>query len=228
MNKRHVVVKAEALCKSYLGGQHVSVLNNVSLVILEGETIAILGPSGVGKSTLLNILGTLEQPTSGSLEIGAININKANLSALRNHHIGFIFQSYHLLEEYTALENVLMPAHIARKSTKEHSPAKLRALMLLEKVGMSHRAHFLTKLLSGGEKQRIALARAFCNDPELILADEPTGNLDEYNSKLIHRLLIDCAKSFKKALVVVTHDQELAKLCDRRFLLKEGVLQAIE
>lgn len=228
MNRLPTVLKAKNLCKSYEAQEKLVILKNISIEIHQGETIAISGPSGVGKSTLLNIFGTLEEPSSGSLEIESISTKQADLAHIRNQHIGFIFQSYHLLEEYTALDNVLMPAQIARKPTSKNSPAHKRALMLLEKVGMSHRALFLTKLLSGGEKQRVAIARALCNDPALILADEPSGNLDEYNAHIIHQLLIDCAHTFHKALVVVTHNQELAQLCDHRFLLKEGILKSTE
>lgn len=228
MNKPLVILKAEKISKYYNTPSPLCVLKEISLEIKQGETIAILGPSGIGKSTLLNILGTLEKPSSGSLEIAGHSLNQSNLAKIRNDHIGFIFQFYHLLEEYTSLDNVLMPAKIGRRPVSSNSSSFKRALMLLEKVEMSHRSSFLTKLLSGGEKQRIAIARALCNDPAIILADEPTGNLDEYNSRLIHTLLIECAKEFNKALIVVTHNQELAKLCDKRFLLKEGVLESME
>jgi lipoprotein-releasing system ATP-binding protein len=227
MNQHPIILIAQDLYKSYAQGE-VQILSNLSLTVRQGETLAIMGPSGVGKSTLLNILGTLETPTQGFLEINGINVHETCVDSLRNHHIGFVFQSYHLLEEYTALDNVLMPARIARLSTSPRSAARARAVRLLEQVGMSHRTHFLTKFLSGGEKQRIALARALCNDPSLILADEPTGNLDEHNSTMIHQLLIQCAKKMNKGLIVVTHNQELANLCDHRFLLKNGVLQSTE
>lgn len=222
------ILKAQHISKCYKTPDAICVLKDISLEVLKGETIAILGPSGIGKSTLLNILGTLEKPTSGFLEVAHQNLSEANLDILRNRHIGFIFQSYHLLEEYTSLDNVLMPARIGRKPISKDSSAFKRALLLLEKVSMSHRSSFLTKLLSGGEKQRVAIARALCNDPDIILADEPTGNLDEHHSHLIQTLLINCAKELNKALIVVTHNQELAKLCDKRFLLKEGVLQSMK
>ena len=228
MNQPHTILKADKISKYYNEQGPICVLKDISLEIKQGETIAILGPSGIGKSTLLNILGTLEKPTTGSLEIAGNNLSEGNLANIRNKHIGFIFQSYHLLEEYTSLENVLMPAKIGRQPLSPNSPSFKRATMLLEKVGMTPRSHFLTKLLSGGEKQRIAIARALCNDPSIILADEPTGNLDEHNSHLIHHLLIDCAKEFNKTLIVVTHNQDLAKLCNKRFLLKEGVLESME
>jgi len=219
-----VILKAKKISKNYPKPTEVTLLKDISLEISLGQTLAISGPSGVGKSTLLNILGTLEAPTSGELEIAGYNALTEDAAKLRNRHIGFVFQAYHLLEEYSALDNVLMPAKIANILTSKKSEAYQRALMLLEKVGMSHRAHFLVKQLSGGEKQRVAIARALCNDPSLILADEPTGNLDEALAREIHHLLLDCAKTLHKALVIVTHNQELAGLCDEKLLLKKGAL----
>ncbi len=185
-----------------------------------GQTLAITGKSGEGKTTLLHILGTLESPSSGELAFGL----SASPAVLRNRFIGFVFQTYNLLEDCTVLENVLMPAYIARMQTRKGSPAYNRALSLLEEVGLQDRIHFPAKLLSGGEKQRVAIARALCNDPELILADEPSGNLDHAHSFAIHQLLIGCAKKRNKALVIVTHDLELAKLCDTTRTLMDGVL----
>ena len=150
-----------------------------------------------------------------------------NKNALRNQKIGFVFQSFHLLDDHTALENILMPACIARKNTNKGSPAYVYGYELLEKVGMGERAHFHTKLLSGGEKQRIAIARAMCNNPEIIFADEPSGNLDEQTSDGIHQLLLRFAKSNNKSIVVVTHDQKLAALCDTRYQLQDGQLHAL-
>lgn len=215
---------AKNISKEYKNPQKVTVLEDISLRACRGETIAILGPSGVGKSTLLNILGTLESSTHGTLTIKNEKSPFRNPAKLRSESIGFIFQSYHLLNEYTTLENVLMPAKIARKSTNRFSESYQRAIKLLDKVGMLHRKDHHTKLLSGGEKQRVAIARALCNDPDIILADEPSGNLDEQNSSAIHSLLIDCAKTLKKTLILVTHNTELAALCDARYLLKEGKL----
>ena len=184
----------------------------------------IIGKSGEGKSTLLHILGTLEKPCSGTLEICGQNTNNTSLPQLRNRHIGFVFQSYNLLDDYTVLDNVLMPAKIAGSSIQIGAPAYQRALLLLETVGLEERAHFPAKLLSGGEKQRAAIARALCNDPSLILCDEPTGNLDNAHSAEIHSLLIRLTKEWNKALIVVTHDRELSSLCDQILLLKDGNL----
>jgi lipoprotein-releasing system ATP-binding protein len=153
--------------------------------------------------------------------------NSDDVYLLRNQSIGFVFQSFNLLEDETVLDNVLMPAKIGRIETKKGSPAYNRALLLLEAVGLSSRAQFLSKFLSGGEKQRVAIARAFCNDPALILADEPSGNLDQAHSKAIHELLIGSAKKWNKALVIATHDEELASLCDKTYLLKDGSLTCI-
>lgn len=183
-----------------------------------------MGTSGEGKSTLLQILGTLEAPTSGDLLIAGKSVLNTPLSILRNRHIGFVFQAFNLLEDYTVLQNVLMPALIGGKGIGKHSEAYSRALYLIERVGLKQRLHFHTKLLSGGEKQRVALARALCNDPEIILADEPSGNLDHNTSSHIHALLMEAVKEFNKALIVVTHDDTLAALCDRKLILCNGYL----
>ena len=203
----------------------VHVLKGASLEVLQGTSVAIMGKSGEGKSTLLHILGSLEKPTSGEITICGLKTHETSLPLLRNTHIGFVFQSYNLLDDYTLLDNVLLPAKIARLPTKKGSPAYKRALELLEQVGLGHRAHFLAKLLSGGEKQRAAIARALCNDPELILADEPSGNLDSIHSQAIHQLLISLCKEHHKTLIVVTHDQALSSLCDKIYLLKDGILE---
>lgn len=223
MNKKYTV-KACGIYKSFYSPAPVEVLKGISLEVEKGETIAIMGKSGEGKSTLLHILGTLETACKGELEICGIPASSSSFNTLRNEHIGFIFQAYNLLEDYTALDNVLMPAKIARKETHPKSAAYRHALELLDKVGLSERAHFFTKLLSGGERQRAAIARALMNDPDLILADEPSGNLDRTNSTSIHELLIRTAKDLNKSLIVVTHDNELASLCDRKYLLKDGQL----
>lgn len=223
---RELILQAKQISKKFLAPATVDVLKNVDLTIHRGESIAIVGKSGEGKSTFLHILGTLEKASGGSLEICGKNVATAFLPELRNRHIGFIFQSYNLLDDYTTLDNVLMPAKIARLPTHAGSPAYLRALMLLETVGLKERAGFLAKLLSGGEKQRTAIARALCNDPDLILADEPSGNLDHANSQEVHSLLIRLARDFNKGLVVVTHDRELSSLCEKTLLLKDGNLSS--
>lgn len=212
-----MILKAKEISKRFDKPSPVQVLSGISLEVQAGETIAITGKSGEGKSTLLHILGTLEKPTEGELFI--CGAKPTNLPEVRNRHIGFIFQTFNLLDDYSVLDNVLMPAKIGRRPLNTE-----RALELLGEVGLSHRADFPAKLLSGGEKQRAAIARALCNDPDLILADEPSGNLDHAHSIAIHELLIGSAKKRNKALVIVTHDKELASLCDRTYLLMDGKL----
>ncbi len=218
-DKPQTILRATNLSKAFYHPAQLEILKDISITINRGDTVAIMGRSGEGKSTLLQILGTLDTPCNGGLEIDGHNITQFNKSRIRNTKLGFVFQSFHLLDDYTALENVLMPAKIARVPTNPSSPAYLRACGLLEHVGLSSRKHYNTKLLSGGEKQRVAIARALCNNPDLILADEPSGNLDRQTSQQIHELLLDFAHSHNKTLIVVTHDQELAHLCKRRYNL---------
>lgn len=218
------VLVAEELYKEFSFPIKTPILRGVNLRIFREQTVAITGRSGEGKSTLLHILGTLDSPSSGRLKIAGQDVSSVSLPMIRNKHLGFVFQSFHLLEEDSVIDNVLMPLKIARVPTHKKSAGYEKALHLLERVGLSHRAFHLAKLLSGGEKQRVTLARALCNDPDLILADEPSGNLDAENAALIHALLIDFAKKEKKALVIVTHDRELAKLCDVQYQLREGKL----
>ncbi len=218
------ILSARNLAKSFSSPTSVAVLKDVSLDLLPGEFVAIRGKSGEGKSTLLHILGTLERPDSGSLVIDGLDTAKIPLSELRQEKIGFVFQAFHLLEDYTVLENVLMPARIARKPTGPESEARKRALELLEMVGLIPRLDFPIRVLSGGEKQRVAIARAFMNNPKILLADEPSGNLDAANRETVHRLLIEACKKEGKTLVLVTHDEELARLADRILTLKDGTL----
>lgn len=228
MEKKAIVLEAKGIHKAFYRPVKVSLLQGVNLQVCAGESVAIMGRSGEGKSTLLQVLGTLETACRGTLTIAGQPVSVFTRSRLRSRHIGFVFQSFHLLEDYTVLENVLMPARIARKSVAKGSAAYQRACELLERVGMSKRMHFHTKLISGGEKQRVALARALCNDPELIFADEPSGNLDQDNSRRIHDLLLSLAHDDGKAIVIVTHDPELARLCQTRYQLSGGVLQPQE
>ncbi|HSW87477.1 MAG TPA: ABC transporter ATP-binding protein [Rhabdochlamydiaceae bacterium] len=221
--KKSVLI-AKDLHKTFYTPEPLPILKGISIEVEEGETIAIMGKSGEGKSTLLHVLGTLEAPTQGKIQIKGKDVDHVRTAALRNEHIGFIFQNFNLLEDYSVLENVLMPAKIGRRSTKRADPSYQKGLELIERVGLSSRLHFPIKLLSGGEKQRAAIARSLCNDPDLILADEPSGNLDRATSAHIHSLLIESAKQFSKSLIVVTHDQELAALCDRILILKDGHL----
>lgn len=220
------ILEAKDLYKSFHHPSPLHVLRGLSLQVQAGEKVAIMGKSGEGKSTLLHILGSLEKATSGTIALCGNEYHTSDLAELRCGRIGFVFQSFNLLEEYTALENVLMPAKIARKNISKGSPAHTRALSLLEWVGLSSRAHFPAKLLSGGEKQRTAIARALMNDPSLLLADEPSGNLDSSTSQAIYDLLLSCTEKQGKALIVVTHDPALAALCDRTLILKDGVLSA--
>lgn len=218
------ILKARNLQKTFYHPVKTPVLRGIDLDILPGESIAITGRSGEGKSTLLYLLGTLEEPCSGTLEIAGSLVNLHNRSKIRNQKLAFIFQSFHLLEDYTTIENVLMPAKIARQNTARNSPAYNRAVDLLDMVGLSERIHFRTKLLSGGEKQRVAIARALCNDPDIILADEPSGNLDKQTASQIHDILIHTLKKANKSVIIVTHDPHLAQLCDSHYVLQEGLL----
>lgn len=212
------------ITKKFDGPSTIEILKGISLELYPKESIAIIGSSGEGKSTLLHILGTLEAPSSGELFIVGKSCGQTPSSLLRNRHIGFIFQSFHLLEDYTVLQNVLMPALIAGKEIHKGSKAYERGYEMLKRIGLEDRVHFMAKLLSGGEKQRVCLSRAFLNDPEIILADEPSGNLDHETSRTIHELLIHSVKELNKSLIVVTHDRELANLCDRKFRLQDGYL----
>lgn len=218
------LLEARGIKKAFYRPSKVDILKGIDLIVEAGESVAIIGRSGEGKSTLLQILGTLETPCEGSLKISGQEVQRSNRTLIRRHEIGFIFQSFHLLEDYTALENVLIPARIARQNTKKGSQAEQRGMHLLEQVGLADRAHFHTKLLSGGEKQRVALARAMCNNPALIFADEPSGNLDRQTSYLIHELLMNFVHKERKTLIVVTHDGDLAKLCGKQYELQSGLL----
>jgi len=222
-----VILKATNIKKSFHIPLEVKILDGVDLAVCRGDTVAIMGRSGEGKSTLLQILGTLEKACNGKLEIANQEVRSFNKPKIRNKHLAFVFQSFHLLEDFTTLENILMPARIARKSTSKGSAAYNHGLELLDLVGLSDRAHFRTKQLSGGEKQRVAIARALCNDPDIILADEPSGNLDKKNADTIHTLLLDFARKNNKALIVVTHDPSLADLCDQQYRLEDGKLVAL-
>lgn len=218
-----LLLQAKNLHKTFAGPKPVEILQGVSFDLSFGESLAIIGKSGSGKSTLLHILGTLDTPSSGSVIISGKDAF-SNASKLRRHSLGFVFQSFHLLEDSTLLENILMPAAITRKNTGAGSASYVKALELIEFIGLSDRINTPVKFLSGGEKQRVAIARAFCNDPDLLLVDEPTGNLDPINAKIVQDLLLQGCKKQKKSLILVTHDEEFAFLCDRVFTLKEGHL----
>lgn len=200
----------------------VEVLRGVSLGVAAGEMVAIVGASGAGKTTLLQIVGTLMQADSGSVRIAGTEVGRLNdraLSAFRNRHIGFVFQFHHLLPEFTALENVMMPALIGGMARKE---AESRARELLEMVNLSARATHKPSALSGGEQQRAAIARALVNRPSVVLADEPTGNLDTKNRDEIYALLGDVRREFGQTIVIVTHDERLAAQTDRKIEMSDG------
>lgn len=198
------------------------VLKGIDLVVNKGEVVSIVGPSGAGKTTLLQIIGTLDRPDSGSVMIDGQDVTKmsqAKLADFRNRHIGFVFQFHQLLPEFTALENVMIPALIAGTSKKQ---AKEKALSLLEMLGLSARASHKPSELSGGEKQRVAVARALVNDPAVILADEPSGSLDSQNKSELHQLFFDLRDRLGQTFVIVTHDESLAAITDRTIHMQDG------
>ncbi|SFV33506.1 ABC transporter ATP-binding protein [Thermoflavifilum thermophilum] len=216
-----MMLKAENLHKSY-GSLHV--LKGISLTVQRGEIVSILGSSGAGKSTLLHILGTLDSPSSGRVWLhgqDVFQLSSSALAAFRNRHIGFVFQFHYLLPEFTALENVCMPGWIAgeKKSVVEE-----RARMLLETMGLRDRLHHKPAMLSGGEQQRVAVARALINHPDIVFADEPTGNLDSAHALELHQLFQELQKQFNQTFVIVTHNEALARLSDRQLLIKDGQL----
>ena len=220
------VLEAQALSKTYVGGDggQIVVLDAVDLQIARGEMVAIIGASGAGKSTLLHLLGALDKPTSGSVRINGESLegrDDDSLSALRNKSVGFVFQFHHLLREFTALENVMMPMHIAGWDGRR---AQTRAKELLERVGLGGRTMHRPGELSGGEQQRTAVARALALDPVVLLADEPSGNLDHANSERLHDLFVELSRDLEIAMVIATHNRSLAQRADRTLLLEDGRL----
>ena len=213
------MIHLEGITKSFGSLQ---VLKGIDLEITQGEVVSIVGPSGAGKTTLLQIMGTLDSPDAGMINIDGTNVSRMKekeLSAFRNKHIGFVFQFHQLLPEFTALENVMIPAFIAGVPPKE---ASMRAMEILDFMGLKERASHKPNELSGGEKQRVAVARALINQPAVILADEPSGSLDSHNKEELHQLFFDLRNRFGQTFVIVTHDEALSKITDRTIHMVDG------
>ncbi|MGN1281368.1 MAG: lipoprotein-releasing ABC transporter ATP-binding protein LolD [Succinivibrio sp.] len=223
-----IILKARNITRSYSEGKvRTDVLKGVNLDIREKELTAIIGKSGSGKSTLLHILGTLDSPTSGQIifrnaDLTLVSARKK--AQFRNQNLGFVYQFHHLLSDFTALENVMMPLLIGNTPKKEVTS---RATDYLNRVGLSHRLNFRPSELSGGERQRVAIARAIVSHPEIILADEPTGNLDAKNAADVFSLFTELARNEHIAVVMVTHDNSLAQKCDRVYTMKDGIIDAL-
>ena len=203
------------------------VLKGIDLHIDKGEVVSIVGPSGAGKTTLLQIMGTLDRPDSGSVVVDSVDVSslkQKKLSDFRNLHVGFVFQFHQLLPEFTAIENIMIPAFIAGKTPKE---AKQRAMELLDFMALSDRATHKPNELSGGEKQRVAVARALVNNPAVILADEPSGSLDTKNKTELHQLFFDLRDKFGQTFVIVTHDEQLASITDRTIHMRDGRIEDV-
>ncbi|MBL4707311.1 MAG: ABC transporter ATP-binding protein [Flavobacteriales bacterium] len=215
------MIKAENIHKSF---GEVDILKGVNLEIKKGEIVSIVGSSGAGKTTLLQVLGSLTDCNKGSVYYDNVDISKLNsnkLAEFRNENIGFIFQFHHLLPEFNALENVCLPAFINGISKKE---AELKATKILTRLGLSNRLTHKPSELSGGEQQRVATARALINQPKVIFADEPSGNLDSKNANDLHNLFFDLRNEFDQTFVIVTHDRELSQLCDRELIMQDGLM----
>ena len=216
------MITTENITKSFGSLQ---VLKGIDLHIDRGEVVSIVGPSGAGKTTLLQIIGTLDRPDGGSVRVDSVDVTSLSQKALadfRNRHLGFVFQFHQLLPEFTALENIMIPAYIAKTPQRQ---AKERAKELLEFMGLADRASHKPAELSGGEKQRVAVARALVNNPAIILADEPSGSLDTQNKQELHQLFFDLRDKFGQTFVIVTHDEQLATLTDRTIHLRDGIIE---
>ena len=216
------MIKTQGITKSFGSLQ---VLKGIDLSIYKGEVVSIVGPSGAGKTTLLQIIGTLDRPDSGSVYVDSVDVttlSQKKLADFRNQHIGFVFQFHQLLPEFTAIENIMIPAYIAGSSRKE---AQHRAAELLDFMGLTDRASHKPNELSGGEKQRVAVARALVNNPAVILADEPSGSLDTKNKQELHQLFFDLRDQFGQTFVIVTHDEQLANITDHTIHMRDGLLE---
>jgi lipoprotein-releasing system ATP-binding protein len=227
-NSSEIIISVSGVTKTFVTGRgaqdRLSVLRGITLNVERGEIIAVVGASGAGKSTLLHIIGTLDRPTSGHVYYEGVNVfslGDDELARFRNERIGFVFQFHHLLPEFTALENVAMPALIMRKKLGE---VKDRALELLRAVGLEGRADEKPPKLSGGEQQRVAVARALMNSPRVVLADEPTGNLDSANAELLHTMIRDFSRKRGQTFVIVTHNEAFAKQADRIVRISDGII----
>ena len=219
------MITTQGITKSFGSLQ---VLKGIDLHIDRGEVVSIVGPSGAGKTTLLQIIGTLDRPDSGSVHVDSVDVTTLSQKALsdfRNRHLGFVFQFHQLLPEFTAIENIMIPAYIAGTSQRQ---AKERARELLDFMGLADRATHKPAELSGGEKQRVAVARALVNNPAIILADEPSGSLDTQNKQELHQLFFDLRDKFGQTFVIVTHDEHLATLTDRTIHLRDGMIETPE
>ena len=222
------ILKATEIYKNYQNGLEVTeVLKGISLEVNQGEVIIIIGPSGVGKSTLLHVLGSLDKPSGGDVHINGQNVfelDDQRLARFRNENIGFVFQFHHLLPEFTALENVMLPGMMYNKDIEK---VKSDALKLLGEVGLDNRLNHKPGQLSGGERQRVAVARALINNPKLVLADEPTGNLDRHNSESLYRLILNINKKFNLTFIIVTHNELMALQATRMIELEDGLVKKI-
>jgi lipoprotein-releasing system ATP-binding protein len=215
------MISAKGITKRY---EQLEILKGIDLEVARGEVVSIVGASGAGKSTLLHILGTLDVPDAGTLTIAGEEVSRlksARLSAFRNRHLGFVFQSHHLLGEFSALENILVPALIAGES---RTAAEKRAQELLAQLGLADRAEHRPSEMSGGEQQRVAVARALMNRPDAILADEPSGNLDSASARSLHELFFQLRRDLQQTFIIVTHNEELANMADRKLHMRDGLL----
>jgi len=228
LQKTSLVIEAKGLSKSYDDVDNtLRIFHDVAFTLVKGESVSILGTSGSGKTTLLNILGGLDKASSGSVKLcgkDLANCSEKVITNLRNQHLGFVYQFHHLLPEFTAVENAAMPLYIAGLSRKK---ADQKALAFLEKVGLTARANHKPSELSGGERQRVAIARALVNEPDCVLMDEPTGNLDDTTAKKIQELMLELKEQLETSFVIVTHDTQLAHKMDRMFIMEDGGLRAL-